>query len=80
MIASVEIVKHEMVPKHEILTEKEKKDVLEKFEVTEEQLPSILISDPVVEMIGAKPGNVLKITRESQTAGEAVYYRIVVEK
>lgn len=80
VIASVEIVKHEMVPKHEILTEKEKKDVLEKFEVTEEQLPRILISDPVVEMIGAKPGNVLRITRESQTAGEAVYYRIVVEK
>ena len=33
--------------------------------------------DPVVKAIGAEPGNVLRITRESQTAGVFVTYRIV---
>ncbi len=80
MIESVETIKHELVPKHEILSDDGKNDVLSMFKVTDKQLPKILISDPVVEMIGAKPGNVLRITRRSPTAGEAVYYRIVVEK
>jgi DNA-directed RNA polymerase subunit H len=33
--------------------------------------------DPIVRLIGAVPGNILKITRPSQTAGETVYYRCV---
>ena len=80
MITSVEVIKHALVPRHEILSEKDKKEVLERFEVTENQLPRILISDPVVQMIGAKTGDVIRITRKSPTAGEAPYYRIVVEK
>ena len=66
------------MPKHEILTEKGKKEVLEKFKVTESQLPKISASDPVIKIIEAAPGNVVKITRKSKTAGEAVYYRLVV--
>ncbi len=68
-----------MVPKHEILSDREKKEVLEKFGVTEVQLPQISVSDPVIEIIGASPGQVVKITRKSQTAGEALYYRLVVK-
>ena len=80
MIESTETIKHELVPKHEILSEEEKGDVLEKFQVNENQLPTILLADPVVEMIGAKGGDVLRITRKSQTAGVSIYYRTVVDK
>ncbi len=68
-----------MVPKHEILTEREKKEVMEKFGVNEKQLPKIPASDPVIALIGANPGNLIKITRKSETSGEAVYYRLVVK-
>jgi DNA-directed RNA polymerase subunit H len=37
-------------------------------------------SDPVAKAIGAKPGDILKITRNSQTAGRAIAYRYVVER
>jgi DNA-directed RNA polymerase subunit H len=52
---------------------------LQKFGVTENQLPQIRVSDPVLETAGAKPGQMVKITRKSQTAGEAIYYRLVVK-
>jgi DNA-directed RNA polymerase subunit H len=72
------ILNHSLVPKHEILTKKDTEEFLKNYNITREQLPKILESDPVVEAINAKRGNVLKITRESPTAGEAVYYRLVV--
>jgi DNA-directed RNA polymerase subunit H len=75
----VEITKHELVPKHEILSDGEKKKVLEKYDVAENQLPKIPVSDPVIEIIGAAPGQVVRITRKSQTAGQAVYFRLVVK-
>ena len=40
-------------------------------------LPKIRSNDPVVKAIDAKPGDILRITRESQTAGVFVTYRIV---
>jgi len=72
------ILDHELVPKHEILSGKEKKELLERLSVKEDQLPKILDKDPVVKTIGAKSGDVLKITRKSPTAGEATYYRVVI--
>ena len=71
------ILAHELVPRHDILSAKERKEVLEKFGVAKEQLPKILATDPVIEEIQAKPGDIIKITRKSPTAGEAVYYRVV---
>ena len=63
----IDIQDHMLVPKHEIMTEEE----------ISEDLPKIKSNDPVVKAIGAEPGNVLRITRESQTAGVFVTYRIV---
>jgi len=76
---SFDIMSHDLVPLHEILNEKESKDILGKYSITPDQLPKILDDDPVVKQIGAKPGQILKITRKSYTAKEAVAYRLVIE-
>ncbi|MCW3999025.1 MAG: DNA-directed RNA polymerase subunit H [Candidatus Bathyarchaeota archaeon] len=73
------IFEHALVPFHEILTEKEKKELLAAFKVKPYQMPQIKSGDPAVKAIGAQPGDILKITRKSQTAGEHVTYRYVVE-
>ena len=74
------ILDHELVPQHIILSKKEAKEVLEKFNIRPEQLPKILITDPVVKAIGAKKGDIIKIIRKSKTASKAVAYRLVVEE
>ena len=73
------IFRHEMVPEHRILSPEEAKAVLEKYRVKPYQLPWIRASDPAVIAIGAKPGDIIEIRRKSPTAGEAVFYRYVVE-
>lgn len=80
MVEDFNILNHELVPEHTILNKEEEKEVLEKFKIRPENLPKILVSDPVVKAIGAKEGDVLKIIRKSKTAGTSLYYRIVVKK
>jgi DNA-directed RNA polymerase subunit H len=67
-----------LVPKHEILPEDEKKNILEHFMIKESQLPKIKSTDPAVKALNAQKGDVLKITRKSPTSGEYFYYRLVV--
>jgi DNA-directed RNA polymerase subunit H (RpoH/RPB5) len=74
-----DIFQHKLVPKQEILSEEEKSELLLKFRVQPYQLPQISSVDPTVKAIGAKPGDVLRITRRSPTAGEHTAYRYVVE-
>lgn len=74
-----DVLQHEFVPRHEILTEEEIEEVLEQYDISLEQLPRILNTDPGALSVRARPGEVLKITRKSETAGEAVAYRLCVE-
>ncbi len=74
-----DVLAHEFVPRHEVLTDEEIEEVLERYEITREQLPRILNTDPGALSVRARPGNVVKITRRSLTAGEAVAYRLCVE-
>ena len=74
-----EIFDHKLVPKHEILDEKEKKEILAQYKIQPYQMPQIKATDPAVKAIGAKPGDMLKIIRKSATAGAHIAYRYVVD-
>jgi len=80
VITRPSILEHELVPKHEVLSKEEVEELLKKYKASLNQLPQILINDPVVKELGAKIGDVIKITRGSPTAGKAVYYRVVVSE
>ena len=73
----IDIQDHMLVPTHEIMTEDEIADEFSDVEYDFKNLPKIRSDDPVVKAIEAKPGDILRITRESQTAGVFVTYRIV---
>jgi DNA-directed RNA polymerase subunit H (RpoH/RPB5) len=78
-LPSFEIFKHRLIPKHEILSEQEKKEILEKYHAEPYQFPWIKTNDPIVIILGARPGDIVKITRESKTAGSYISYRYVIK-
>ena len=71
------ILKHELVPYPKILTYTETKKLLAEYNIQKEQLPKLLITDPFGRGIAAKEGDVVKIIRNSKTAGISVAYRLV---
>lgn len=78
-MTEINVMDHFLVPKHVALSDKEAEKVLKKFEITKDQLPKLLITDPCVKIIGAKVGDIIRIERESPTAGVSIVYRIVVD-
>jgi len=76
---SFNIYEHVLVPKHEIVPPDEREKILSEYRVQPYQLPRLKASDPAVKAIGAKPGDIVKVTRDSPTAGKYVSYRYVVE-
>lgn len=77
-MTKIEVTKHALVPEHQKLNEKEKKELLDKYRVSLKELPKISKKDPAIQGLGAKEGDVIKIIRKSPTAGEAYFYRCVI--
>ncbi|KAL7674910.1 hypothetical protein ACOME3_001181 [Neoechinorhynchus agilis] len=74
----INVTEHELVPVHVVLSEEEKQSVLSKYMVRENQLPRMLTSDPVARYFGLQRGVLVRIIRNSETAGRYVTYRLVV--
>ncbi len=79
MAEGFEVGRHVLVPKHEVLPKNKVDELLTQYKITLYQIPLIKSTDPAVKEIRGNPGDVIKITRESQTAGRAVIYKFVVE-
>jgi len=73
----VNISQHKLVPKHEVLTANEVRELLKKYKVINAQLPRMLVTDPIARYFGLKIGQVVRIHRPSETAGTYITYRCV---
>ena len=71
------ILKHDLVPPHRILSETEKNEIEKKYNITDQsQFPEISRFDPVAIAIGLRPSELCEIKRSTPTAMTDYYYRL----
>jgi DNA-directed RNA polymerase subunit H (RpoH/RPB5) len=73
-----DIFEHSLVPVHEIVGEEEKRALVDRYHAEPYQFPWIKATDPIAIILGAKAGDVVRITQKSETAGKYDTYRYVV--
>lgn len=71
---------HVLVPKHELLPSSEHTEFLAKNKIkSKANLPLIKFhEDMIARVMGLQPGDIVKITRPSPSAGEYISYRVCV--
>jgi DNA-directed RNA polymerase subunit H (RpoH/RPB5) len=74
------ITHNELVPKHELITNREEiLKLLEQYKLkTKADMPRITRDDPMARYLCAKPEQIVCITRYTPTSGLHTYYRICV--
>jgi len=82
-MARFNVLEHQMVPEHYLLSLEEEKEVLKQLNITRDQLPKLRMSDPAVRILrrietDVKEGRIVRIIRESQTAGQTTVYRLLI--
>ena len=75
------IMNHQLVPKHTVLTLEESTEVKRIYNITDNsQIPDISRFSPVSQVIGIRPGDLCRIQRPSKTAIKADFYRVCLNK
>ena len=72
------VEKHVLIPKHSKVSDAEAKRILKNLKITFKELPKILSTDPAIAKLGINSGDIIKIERNSPTAGKSTFYRGVV--
>ncbi|XVE52632.1 hypothetical protein DITRI_Ditri02bG0137600 [Diplodiscus trichospermus] len=73
----INITKHVLKPKHQVLTEHEKQRLLQKYSIEEKQLPRLLKKDAIARYYGFERGQVVKVTYGGEITESHVTYRCV---
>ncbi|KAL3381791.1 hypothetical protein AABB24_001740 [Solanum stoloniferum] len=73
----VNITKHVLKPKHELLTNTEKEQLLKKYNLEEKQLPRMSQKDAIARYYGLEKGQVVKVTYSNEIIETHVTYRCV---
>ncbi|KAF2289289.1 hypothetical protein GH714_034169 [Hevea brasiliensis] len=73
----VNITKHVLKPKHEVMSEREKQKLLKKYSIEEKQLPRLLKKDAIVKYYGLEKGQVVKVTHTGDITESHVTSRCV---
>ncbi len=78
LLSDMVILKHDLVPSHRILSQKEKEKVLDKYNISKFQLPTIKLKDPALKGLTVKDEDMVEINRKG-LLGDYTYYRRVIE-
>ncbi len=82
--SDINVLEHELVPGHDLLSEEEAEKILKELKITRDQLPKIRKCDACVKYLEKiygpiSEGRIVKIVRKSSTAESFVVYRLVIK-
>ncbi len=83
-MTDAKILLHHLVPEHQIVKKEEEAEILKKLRASKDELPKIRESDAIIKVLESaygtiEEGTIIRILRESQTAGVSVAYRVVIK-
>lgn len=70
--------RHYLVPEHILIKKEKVEELMSELGITKKSLPKISKLDAAVKPLKADKGDIVKIIRDSLTAGKTTYYRRVV--
>ncbi|CAN1132457.1 DNA-directed RNA polymerase V subunit 5A [Linum perenne] len=73
----VNITKHVLKPRHQVLPDEEKKQLLKQYSIEDKQLPRLLRNDAIARYYGLEKGQVVKVTYTGDITDSHVTYRCV---
>lgn len=75
----INLIDHEIVPHHEVLSPEESANFYEIFNVTKKQMPKMLNTEPVARYYNMQPNDICRITRPSARSCSYTTYRLVTK-
>ena len=75
----INIIKHKYQPKFQLLSDEEKQQKLNDYNIENKFESKMLSTDAIARYFNAKPGDIFRIKRPSTFSGESFHYRLVVE-
>jgi DNA-directed RNA polymerase subunit H (RpoH/RPB5) len=75
-----DISSHRKVPNHRIISTEESAELQKRMKIVDPkmQLPWIDSQDAMAKWLGARTGDIIEITRLSESSGNSLYYRYCV--
>ncbi len=70
--------RHYLVPEHVLVRKEKVAELMAELGIKKQDLPRIEKLDPAIKNLHPEKGDVVKIIRDSLTAGQSVYYRRVI--
>ena len=70
--------RHYLVSEHVLIKKEKVAELMAELGVKKDALPRIDKTDAAIKLLRPEKGDVVKIIRDSLTAGQAVYYRRVI--
>ena len=74
----INLIDHDIVPEHTLLTKVERVDFVKHYENEESKLPKILLYDPISRYYNSKLKDIFRIKRPNISSGYSIFYRIVI--
>lgn len=75
----INLVDSNLIPKHIVLSEEEKEECMNTYQIKKRNLSRIFITDPVARYYNMKINDIVRIERYSINSGINISYRIIVD-